>query len=196
MVGVDVNTIIGLLPQDNSAAMFILLIMFEIKSLTMVFPLSWLFFASGILFSPVKAICVSLSGQLIALTIPYIIGRKCGSERMERYRKKYPKLNRLMEYQEQNTVFLCFIMRIIALIPGDVLSLYFGSCMVPYYIYAPLSLAGCIPIAVCYTLLGDEVSNPKSAAFIGLIACRLILCVISICISIFMEKKQKSEKSN
>ena len=196
MVGVDVNTIIGLLPQDNSAAMFILLIMFGIKSLTMVFPLSWLFFASGILFSPVKAICVSLSGQLIALTIPYIIGRKCGSERMERYRKKYPKLNRLMEYQEQNTVFLCFIMRIIALIPGDVLSLYFGSCKLPYYIYAPLSLAGCIPIAVCYTLLGDEVSNPKSAAFIGLIACRLILCVISICISIFMEKKQQSEKSN
>ncbi len=196
MFGIDVNTIIGLLPQDNNAAMFILLIMFGIKSLTMVFPLSWLFFASGILFSPGKAICVSLTGQLIALTIPYILGRKCGSDGMERFRKKYPKLDRLMEYQDHNTVFLCFIMRIIALIPGDVLSLYFGTCKVPYHIYAPVSLAGCIPIAVCYTLLGDEVSNPKSAAFIGLIACRLILCVISICISIYMEKKQKSENNN
>lgn len=189
MFGIDVNTILSWLPQDNTAAMFILPCLFALKSLTMVFPLSVLFFASGMLFSPLKAVCVSTVGQLAALTVPYFLGRKCGSGGMDKFRKKYPRLDRLADTQGRNIGLLCFLMRIIGLIPGDVLSFCFGSLKVPYRIYAPLSLLGCMPIAVCYTLMGDEINDPTSGAFTGLVVLRVLLCIVSIILGMRMEKK-------
>lgn len=194
MLGIDVNTIINWLPQDNTAAMFILPCLFGLKSLTMVFPLSVLFFASGMLFTPVKAVCVSTAGQLVSLTVPYVLGRKCGSGGMERFRRKYPKIDKLTDIQGHNAGLLCFLMRIIGLIPGDVLSFCFGSLKIPYRIYAPLSLLGCMPIAVCYTLMGDEINDPTSGAFIGLVVFRAVLCVVSVILGIRMEKKENEKR--
>ncbi len=70
----SVNTILRYTPENTILAAVILLAFFALKSLTVVFPLSILYFASGILFHSVAAALISTAGLAITITIPYWIG--------------------------------------------------------------------------------------------------------------------------
>ncbi len=67
----SVNTILRYTPQSTVLAAIIILSFFALKSLTVVFPLSILYLASGILFQPWVAVLISTAGLAITITIPY-----------------------------------------------------------------------------------------------------------------------------
>ena len=87
----SVNTILRYTPENAILAAGIVLLLFALKSLTVVFPLSVLYLASGILFQPVIAILVSTAGLAITITIPYQIGKYSGKQAVQEICQKYPK---------------------------------------------------------------------------------------------------------
>lgn len=50
------------------------------KSLTVVLPLSVLYFTCGMIFSPFCALIVSTTGLAVTITIPYLIGKYTGKD--------------------------------------------------------------------------------------------------------------------
>ena len=58
----SVDTIVKYTPKNVVLAVIMLLLLFGLKSLTIVLPLSILYLASGILFSPVAAVFISTVG--------------------------------------------------------------------------------------------------------------------------------------
>ena len=86
----SVNTILRYTPENAMLAAMIVLLLFALKSLTIVFPLSILYLASGILFQPVIAVLISTAGLAITITIPYWIGRYSGKQIVFGFRKWIP----------------------------------------------------------------------------------------------------------
>ena len=119
----SVNTILRYTPENTILAAVILLAFFALKSLTVVFPLSILYFASGILFHSVAAALISTAGLAITITIPYWIGKYSGKQAIQEICQKYPKAEMVARYQETNTFFACFITRIVGFLPCDIVSI-------------------------------------------------------------------------
>ena len=169
----SVNTILRYTPQNTILAAGIILSFFALKSLTVVFPLSILYLASGILFRPWAAVLISTTGLAITITIPYWIGRYSGKQTVQEICRKYPKAEQIATYQETNAFFACFITRIVGFLPCDIVSLYFGACDTDYTVYLAAGVSGSLLSVITTTLLGAEISNPLSLPFITVLLCRI-----------------------
>ena len=87
----SVDVILKYTPENKILASIIILAFFALKSLTIIFPLSMLYFTNGILFQSLTAVLISTIGLAITITIPYLIGKCSGKEVIQKICKKYPK---------------------------------------------------------------------------------------------------------
>lgn len=179
---------------DSRKSIVSLMFLFAIKSLTIVIPLPSLYVASGILFSPLKAVLVSYLGLAITLTIPFILGRWSSAEEMEYIKKKYPKIEKVIEMQERNEFLASFVIRLIGWFPCDVLSFYFGACKTNYLKYITSALLGCSIGVITNTLLGDVILNPFSWQFIVLLLIKIAISASVIAITYRVNKGKNSKK--
>ena len=187
----SVNTILRYTPENAMLAAGIVLLLFALKSLTVVFPLSILYLASGIIFQPVIAVLISTVGLAITITIPYWIGKYSGKQIVQEICQKYPKAEMIAQYQRTNTFFACFITRIVGFLPGDIVSIYFGACDTAYLIYLAAGVSGSLLSIITTTLLGEKISTPFSVEFMIVLLCRILVSVGAVVINYQLNQKKK-----
>ena len=183
----SVNTILRYTPENAILAAGILLLFFALKSLTVVFPLSILYLASGILFQPIDA----PGGFAIAITIPYWIGKYSGKQAVQKICQKYPKAEMVVKYQETNTFFACFITRIVGFLPCDIVSIYFGACDTTYLLYLTAGVFGSLLSIITTTLLGEKMSDPFSVEFMIVLLCRILVSFGAVVINYRLNQKKE-----
>ncbi len=177
---VSLEMILKYTPKDTAKAVLILWMFFALKSLSLVFPIALLYLASGILFSPGVALLVSATGLMISHMVPYLIGRFSGADMLHMICSKYEKAKKLAEYQNKNQFFVCFITRIVGVLPQDIVSLYLGACKIPFGVYLPAGAAGALLSIVTTTLLGNKLDDPFSVEFIVVLICRILVSAFAI----------------
>ena len=165
---ISVKTVLKYTPENICLAVAVLFLFFALKSLTVILPLS-------------------------ALTIPYLIGYFSGKKVVQRIQEKYPKTQKIMEYQRENTFFACFITRIVGVLPGDIVSLYFGACNTRYDIYLIAGIAGSLLSIVTTTILGEKISHPFSIGFFVVLLCRVLVSAGSIFINYTLNKRKEED---
>lgn len=159
------ETILELTPKSPWRAAAVLLLLYAVKSVTIVFPLILLQIAAGHLFSKWMALGINFAGILIILTIPYWIGRAAGSNTIEKLVQKYPKAGELIDRQQNNSFFLCFFLRVISCLPGDIITMYLGSTKTPFWQNLLGGALGILPGMILATMMGSTIQDPKSPAF-------------------------------
>lgn len=165
-----------------------LISLFAVKSLTIIIPLPSLYVASGILFEPIKAVLISYLGLAVTLTIPFVLGRWSGTEEIDYIKKKYPKIEKVIEMQNKNEFLASFIIRLIGWFPCDILSFYFGACKTNYLKYIVSSLLGSSIGVITNTLLGDVILNPLSWQFIIMLVVKILISLTVLGITYLLNK--------
>lgn len=117
-----VESILSGVGADSPKATLMLLLLFGIKSLSVVIPLPSLYVASGLLYHPVKAVAISYLGLAITLSIPFFLGRWAGGAGIDDVMDRYPKMEKVIAVQKKNEFFSNFIVRTIGWFPCDILS--------------------------------------------------------------------------
>lgn len=186
----SVHTIIKYTPKDPILAAIVILLLYALKSLTVVFPLAILFLASGIIFPTWIAILINIIGLAITFTIPYWIGRYFGDEAIEEIYNRFPKVKEVTKYQNSNVFFACFITRIIGFLPGDIVSIYFGACNTNFPVYLLGGISGCLLSIITTTILGEKLNNPFTKEFFVVLLIRIIVIIGAI----LLNRKIKSNK--
>lgn len=161
-----VEAVLAYTPENPLLAACVLLLLYAIKSLSIVFPLVVLQIAGGLLFPPAVALAINFLGMLVVLALPYGVGRLSGAELVGQLTRRYPKLSDLLGRQKSSAFFLCFFLRVISCLPGDVISMYLGATMTPFPSYLIASALGILPGMVCATLLGASAADPGSPMFV------------------------------
>ena len=193
---ITIDRVICYIPDHMGLAMIVILSFFVLKSLSFIFPLSVLYLSSGVLFPPVIAVIVSAAGFWLASTVPYLIGRLYGKNLNEYIRTRYPKVEKIAALQTKNSFTVCFITRLIGILPADALSIYFGVCGIPYRIYSIASVAGSMLSIVTTTILGNKLKDPCSKEFLIILIIRIALIVFSFVMKkkLSLKEKRKKEK--
>ncbi len=161
----SVEEILDFTPDNLPAAAGVFLLLYALKSVTLVFPVAALEIASGHLFPVWAALLVNLAGICIDLTIPYWIGHFSGMEAIQKLMGKYPKFEAILDRQKQNSLFLCFFLRIIGGLPADVVTMYFGATGTGFWKNLIGGAVGLLPKLVLYTVWGGSIQEPGSPAF-------------------------------
>ena len=167
--------ILDFTPKQPLLAAALMLLLYALKSVTVVFPISALQIAVGHLFEPLPAFLLNLLGLGITLTIPYCLGKSMVATFIERKIQKYPWVQMIAEKQKQSPLFLSFFLRAIACLPGDLVSMYLGACRIPYSAFLMGGLLGSGLHLIAFTVLGDSISNPDSPQFWISLAVTVIL---------------------
>lgn len=151
--GLTAEAIAARSPRQTGLSAVFLLALYAAKSLSVVFPLSALTAAGGLLFPLPLALGINLAGAAVVQTLPYLLGRR-QQEDLAALRARHPRLAALPEmdrHSDQRTVFL---LRLGGAMPGDLVSLYLGAAGVPWQRYLTGGLLGAAPRVVCATVLG------------------------------------------
>ena len=176
---IDLRQILSYTPENPWLAAAAMAALYAVKSLSVVFPLLVLYVAAGVLFPIPAAIAVNLTGLLICVTLPYCIGRFSGRDLADRLQERYPKIARLESLKRDNEFFFSFFLRVINLLPGDVVSMVLGATRVPYGRYASGSLLGLLPTMLAATFMGESILTPFSPVFLLSAGATVLISAVS-----------------
>ncbi|MDO4489118.1 MAG: VTT domain-containing protein [Eubacteriales bacterium] len=177
---ITVEKIMGYTPKKPVLAAFVMLILYALKSVSVVIYSPIFYVACGIMFPLPVALLINTIGTFIMVLIPYILGKKAGEEAMQQLIEKNEKLGMLKDISSRNPVFLSFFTRVVHVFPNDPVGMYFGSCGVDFKKYALGSMLGLLPSVITFTVMGMSVDDPTSPEFLISLAIEAGLILLSL----------------
>lgn len=176
-------------PANPVLAACALLLFYAVKSVSIIFPLMVIRITAGHLFPLGIALLINIAGMVICFTIPYWIGHFSGADTINSLKSKYPRLESLLNLQKNNVFFICFFLRIIGFLPGDIVSMYFGASGIPFIPYILGSLLGALPNTTTATFMGNSLTEPGSPMFLISVLITALLTGLSLFLHVFYKRK-------
>ena len=152
--------------------------------------------AAGYLFPAAAALSINLLGIWIILTIPYWIGRALGIRQVSKLTQKYPKFQAIMKKQQNHSFFLCFFLRVISCLPGDLVTMYLGATHTPFLHNLLGGTLGILPGMILATFMGLSIQDPFSPAFWISVILSVSLAALSTALYYVYLKRQKGKEDH
>ena len=190
-----INGILHFTPKNPFIAVLIMLGLFVLKGTTFVIYGNILYAASGILFPLPGAILLNIIGSAIMATIPYLMGRSAGTGLLKTLTEKHPKLVVLRDIPQRNPLSSSIIIRLLGILPGDLVSMYFGAGGASYQHYLTGTLIGLFPSIVIFSVMGMSAGDIRSPVFWISVAAEILLVLLSFTVLLCLRRNnKKSEK--
>ncbi len=87
-----------------------------------------------------------------------------------------------MQHNAEKQTVKAFFLRIVYILPLDVVNMYLGATRMPYPKYLAASLFGVLPSTIAATLLGVSITDPTSSIFWISIGMTIGFSVVSLLI--------------
>lgn len=189
---VSLSDILSLAPDSYLLCFLLLVGLYALKSLSVVFPLLVLYVSAGALFPLPLALLTNAVGLFVCICIPYFVGRFSGREAVSRLLARHPKAARLSDYSMENALLFSYLLRVVNLLPGDLVSLMLGAAGTPFFRYAAGSMLGLLPVMIPATILGKNLDDPLSVEFIVSFAAIAVVSLVStLLLRRYEKRKQK-----
>lgn len=179
-------------PRSPWLAALLMLLLFALKSLSIVVYCGILYAADGLLFPLPAAILMNILGTAVMVSVPYFIGRRHGGDLSARITKKYPKTVLIKEFRDENDFVFTLAVRLIGLLPCDIVSLYFGACRVSYPHYLAACILGMLPPAITMPIIGTSAHDPTSPRFLISVCVNALLGAGSLIACALIGKRRKN----
>lgn len=194
MRNLSVDQIINFTPKNPFGAVCIMMLLFALKSLSVVMYSGVLFAALGIMFELPYALPLSILGCAVMASLPYAIGRMIGAGQIEKIEAKYPRFSILQEMRRENDFLFVLLARLLGVLPFDVVSIYMGAAEVKYKTYLPASVLGMLQLALPMTIMGSAVDDPSSPEFIISLCVQIATSLISFAVLFILIRKMRAAK--
>ena len=102
---------------------------------------------------------VNLAGMLVSLSLPYGVGRFTGNQLWRWLCARFPRIQAIERFEAGNNLLFAAILRLVDVLPFDLVSWYLGSTGVAYGPYLAGSVIGNLADMVMNTWLGIALSD-------------------------------------
>ncbi|KGO14422.1 membrane protein [Clostridium botulinum] len=168
----------------GAIAPIIYIILFTLVPLTL-FPDSILAIAGGMAFGMVEGSIYTIIGVICGASLSFYIARLLGRTVVEKLIRGKGKW--FEDGVEKNGFLVVFILRLIPLVPFDIISYGAGLSKIKFKDFILATMVGIIPGILVFINLGDKVLNIKSKQFVISVVLLVLLCLVS-----FIMKKRLS----
>lgn len=163
------------LVQFGPLAPFIYIVLFTFVPLTL-FPDAVLAIAAGLVFGILPGALYTMIGAASGGTLAFLITRNIGHEAVLKKLESHSKISHMIE---EKGFFIVLIMRLIPLIPFDVISYAAGATNIKYKDYMLATLLGIIPGVTILVTMGDGLASPDQPKLYMAICAFIILLVVA-----------------
>lgn len=185
---ITVENIVSLVPKNSAISIIVMLLLYGLKGLAVFVYGGILYAAGGILFSLPVAIIVGTLGTAIMISVPFFIGKKAGAHSVESLMNRNKKLEILLDMQSKNEIWVSFFIRMIGLLPADIVAMYLGASGMKYKNYFLGSMVGLFPSVLCFSIMGMSIDDVGSPEFIISLCVEIGLMVASV-IAYFIRRR-------
>ncbi len=189
-----VDNIISGSPKSRGLAVLTMLLLFAVKSVSIVLYSGILYITSGLLFPLPLAILVNILGTMVMLTIPYLLGRLMGRNALRHIEEKYPRASAISDFQHSSDFMFSFIIHIINLLPTDLVSIYMGASELKYIPYLSGGVLGLLVTCVLFPITGMSITRPSSPEFIISVALEIFVTVVSVAAYGIIKKRKRARE--
>lgn len=156
----------------------IFVIIYSLKPLVLVIPVSLMSILAGNVFGPYKAILLSMIGCFASGTMAFFLSKFLGRSFVDRLLKG--KAMKLDDNIEKHGFKIMAIMRLSFVFPYDPLSYAAGLTKMKYKDFILGTLLGVFPEMIAYSLMGKNLENPFSFKFVAPIIATILLALVAI----------------
>lgn len=172
----DLASVKSFILSFGSLAPIVYILMFTFVPLTL-FPDAILAIASGTIFGLFWGTVYTMIGAACGATLSFFIARFLGRDVVMKLLKHNAQW--FDEGVERQGFLIILVMRLVPLIPFDVISYGAGLSKIKFWDFLVGTLIGIIPGVVIYVNLGDKALDVHSPAFYGSLALLIGLFVMS-----------------
>jgi len=158
-------------------APIVYIVLFTFVPLTF-FPDSVLAIAGGMAFGFFKGSLLTIIGALCGGSLAFFITRYLGQDVIKRFIKK--DISILGKHTQEKGFLVILILRLIPLVPFDVISYSAGLSGIKYKDFFLATLLGIIPGVAVFSNIGDKSLEAGSSEFYISIALLIVLLVVSV----------------
>lgn len=189
---ITVDAILSNVPESYVCAFFVFMLLYLLKSATVVVPLLVLYVASGMVFGGWVAIPVNICGVAMCTSLPYFTGRLTGTELYAAAETKIPEsVSHFLEEHNVSYFHKSLLLRVIGIVPSDIIGYYFGASHTPFAPYFLGSVIGFLPDLIPQTLIGVGASDPHSPLFIVSAIVSMVLKITTYILSRAFTRKTR-----
>lgn len=192
----SVEAIVNFVPSNPAAAAAVMLVLFALKGLAVVVYGGLLYAAAGILFPLPEALLINTLGTVLMTGVPFLLGRAAGAGILDRLTEKNPRLRQLQSLFTDSEIFTSCLVRLVGLLPGDLVGMYLGASGFRYDRYLLGTLAGLLPSIAAFTVMGMSARDASTPAFWIAAGFELALTLASVVLYWLWRKKRKGAKCN
>lgn len=189
-----VDNIVSDSPENRFLSVLMVLLLFAVKSISIVLYSGILYITSGILFPLPLAILVNVLGTVVMLTIPYVLGRLMGKGALRRIHDKYPKASAIADFHHDTDFMFSFIVHIINILPTDLVSIYMGASELKYIPYLTGGVLGLLVTCILFPITGMSITRPSSPEFIISVVLEVTVTVVSLIANSIIRKRKNAKK--
>lgn len=150
---------------DKLMAVAVILFFFLVKTFTGLIPFSVLFIGTGLVFSPLIAVVINAIGFGLMVSIKFLWGRRFGGGGLHRFLLKYDNLSRFMDFHGKGNKWMLVILRFVPVASAGTVSRAYGATDMRYTPFVLLSVLGFLPKLITWSIIGCNVYNPFTPAF-------------------------------
>lgn len=192
---ITVESILYSAPERPALAVLAVLGLFALKSLSIIVYSGILYAAVGILFPLPVAIGVNILGTVIMLSLPYWLGRRSGPQAVRRIKAKYPRVEIIHKLRPGSDFFFSFLIRVVNLLPYDIVSLYMGAIRVEYRKYILGGVLGTLPSIIAFPVMGMNITNIHSPQFLVSMGVEIAFMAAGVVGYVIMNKKEQRKNN-
>lgn len=160
--------------------LFAFMALFLLKSVSFGLPFAVLYIGVGSVYPLGWALLINIVGIVVNMQIPYFLGRYMGDSYVQRLIARYPVLYRFESFSKRSSLLFSFTVKFIGKIPHEITNTLLGSLKIPYIPYIVGGILGLAPTMVATTMVGNNITEPGSPAFILSLVAIIVLIIISL----------------
>lgn len=180
--GMRIEEILSYTPESYILTALVIIGLFALKSLSIIMPYIAIEFAVSTIFEPPAALLINLTGITVVIIIPYLVGRFAHRRMITELISRYRALEKLNEISCQNELFTAYILRVVTILPCDIVSMTLGASGMGFRRYLIGSFLGISPGVIATTFLGANIQDPTSPQFVISLLATIVISVASVLI--------------
>ena len=181
---------------DKIAAFALIMFFFMFKMVFGCIPFSVLFISAGLVFSPAIAIFVNVIGFSLLIAIKFLWGRKFGGGGLYQLLLKSDTLSDFMEFKGKGNRWMLVVLRFVPFAPAGTISRAYGGTDMKLFPFIGFSVLGFLPRLVIWSIIGCNVFDPFTPAFLTPVSMLLIVSGVSLLLLDILFKLIRKDDKN
>ncbi|MEG1835275.1 MAG: VTT domain-containing protein [Oscillospiraceae bacterium] len=183
----------------NKGLLIIVIMLIYLMKTIIPIPISAVCVIAGMVFPTTYAVAINIAGFIILITIKYVWGKHLGGGAVHKILVNNETVKTLMNGNSKGVGWLLFVFRLVPSFPVNTISQLYGAMDCEIYNYIWISVLGFLPKIISYSIIGRNVYDPFSFAFMLPIVILLMISGISMLgVNIFLDiyNKNKNKENN